>query len=674
MAVASFSGQLIFPSNHVHKAWEDPSFIKWRKRDAHVTLRCHDTVEGSLKYWYQRCKVDVLISDSAVWHDDAISAALENAADWVKNLPFVNSLSGYWKFLLAPNPAAVPENFYDISFDDSCWAALPVPSSWQMHGFDVPIYTNVQYPFLVNPPYVPSENPTGCYRKYFQIPREWKGRRIFLHFEAVDSAFIAWVNGVPIGYSQDSRLPAEFEITDWCYPFDSDIENVLAVQVMRWSDGSYLEDQDHWWLSGIHRDVLLLAKPQMFIADYFFMSRLGENFLYADVQVEVKVDNFCDPSNEGGLPDFTIEAMLYDTTVWYEHEDNVDPRSYTAIYLEPKSLPSGSLGFHGYKLVGKLEKPKLWSAEHPNLYTLIIILRDESGNLVDCESCLVGIREIAQAPKQLLVNGRPVVIRGVNRHEHHPRLGKTNLEACMIKDIVLMKQNNINAVRNSHYPQHTRWYELCDIFGLYMIDEANIETHGFDLSRHFKHPATEPSWAFSMLDRVMGMVERDKNHACIIAWSLGNESGYGPNHSASAGWIRGKDHSRLVHYEGGGSRTPSTDIVCPMYMRVWDIVKIAKDPNELRPLILCEYSHAMGNSSGNLHVYWDAIDSTMGLQGGFIWDWVDQGLLKEGRDGSKHWAYGGDFGDSPNDLNFCLNGLTWPDRTPHPAINGNQNG
>ncbi|GFY94924.1 glycoside hydrolase family 2 protein [Actinidia rufa] len=304
----------------------------------------------------------------------------------------------------------------------------------------------------------------------------------------------------------------------------------------------------------------------------------------------------------------------------------------------------------------------------PNLYTLVVCLKDASGHLIDCESCRVGIRQISKAPKQLLVNGHPVIIRGVNRHEHHPRLGKTNLEACMVKDLVLMKQNNINAVRNSHYPQHPRWYELCDLFGMYMIDEANIETHGFDLSGNVKHPTQEPIWVSAMMDRVVGMVERDKNHACIFAWSLGNEASYGPNHAALAGWIRGKDSSRVVHYEGGGSRTTSTDIVCPMYMRIWDIVKVANDPTETRPLILCEYSHAMGNSNGNIHEYWEAIDSTFGLQGGFIWEWADQGLLKDAENGSKHWAYGGDFGDTPNDLNFCVHGVTFPDRTPHPAL------
>ncbi|KAG0483669.1 hypothetical protein HPP92_011753, partial [Vanilla planifolia] len=574
----------------------------------------------SLKYWCERSKVDFLKSYSAVWNDDAVSHALESADFWVK-----------------------------------------VPSNWQMQGFDRPIYTNILYPFPLNPPKIAMENPTGCYRMNFSIPKEWEGRRILLHFEAVDSAFL---------YGQDSRLPAEFEITDCCHPCDSEKENTLAIQVMRWCDGSYLEDQDHWWLSGIHRDVLLIAKPKVFIVDYFFRSSLDENFCTADIQLEVQLEGLQKHPEETNLSDFTIEAQLFDNAAYSSCDVNgiIYLNSYKVIHMMLKSPVVDFNGFQGYILTGKLYEPKLWSSEQPNLYTLVVALKDPSGNLLDCESCQVGIRQISRAPKQMLINGLPVTIRGVNRHEHHPRTGKTNLEACMIKDLVLMKQYNINAVRNSHYPQHPRWYELCDIFGVYVIDEANIETHGFNDSSHFKHPTLEPVWAGSMLDRVVGMVERDKNHACIIAWSLGNESSYGPNHSALAGWVRGKDPLRFVHYEGGGSRTSSTDIVCPMYMRVWDMVKIAADPDEPRPLILCEYSHAMGNSNGNLHKYWKAIESTFGLQGGFIWDWVDQGLLKEGKDGTKHWAYGGDFGDIPNDLNFCLNGLTWPDRTPHPAL------
>lgn len=667
MSGFSMSLHPIVLSGNGYKVYEDPTFFKWRKRDAHVPLHCHDTIEGSLKYWCDRNKVNFVVSNSAVWNDDAVAAALDSAAFWVKDLPFVKSLSGYWNFFLAPNPTGVPPNFYDASFDDSAWKTLPVPSNWEMHGFGQPIYTNVVYPFPLDPPKVPAENPTGCYRTYFYIPPEWKGRRILLHFEAVDSAFHAWINGIPVGYSQDSRLPAEFEITDFCHPCDSEKKNILAVQVYRWSDGSYLEDQDHWWLSGIHRDVILLAKPQVFIADYFFNSSLGENFSYADIKVEVNIEEST-ITTDCVHSKYSIEATVYDTGKCFESDGNADILSSDATKLE-MSPTTDIYGFQGYVLRGRLEMPMLWSAEKPYLYTLVVALKDASGELVDCESCQVGIRQISKGTKQLLVNGCPVIIRGVNRHEHHPRLGKTNLESCMVKDLVLMKKNNVNAVRNCHYPQHPRWYELCDLFGFYMIDEANIETHGFVLSEKIKHPTLEPSWACSMLDRVIGMVERDKNHTCIISWSLGNEAHYGPNHSASAGWVRGKDPSRLIHYEGGGYRTPSTDIVCPMYMRVWDMIKIAEDPTETRPLILCEYSHAMGNSSGNIHEYWEAIDNTFGLQGGFIWDWVDQGLLKEGRDGVKHWAYGGDFGDTPNDLNFCLNGLIFPDRTPHPALN-----
>ncbi|KFK34684.1 hypothetical protein AALP_AA5G178000 [Arabis alpina] len=666
--MASLATQMILPSENGYRAWEDQTLFKWRKRDPHVTLRCHDSVEGSLRYWYQRNNVDLTVSKAAVWNDDAVQGALDSAAFWMEGLPFVKSLSGYWKFFLAPSPANVPEKFFDAAFPDSDWKALPVPSNWQCHGFDRPIYTNIVYPFANDPPRVPEDNPTGCYRTYFQIPKEWKDRRILLHFEAVDSAFFAWINGNPVGYSQDSRLPAEFEITDYCYPWDSGKQNVLAVQVFRWSDGSYLEDQDHWWLSGLHRDVLLLAKPKVFIADYFFKSQLADDFSYADIQVEVKIDNMLESSKDLLLSNFSVEAAVFDTKSWYNSKGFSYELSPRVANLKLNPSPSPILGFHGYLLEGKLDSPNLWSAEQPNVYILVLTLKDTSGKVIDSESSIVGIRQVSKAFKQLLVNGHPVTIKGVNRHEHHPRVGKTNIESCMVKDLIMMKEYNINAVRNSHYPQHPRWYELCDLFGMYMIDEANIETHGFDLSGHLKHPAKEPSWAAAMLDRVVGMVERDKNHACIISWSLGNEAGYGPNHSAMAGWIREKDPSRLVHYEGGGSRTTSTDMVCPMYMRVWDIVKIALDQNESRPVILCEYSHAMGNSNGNIDEYWEAIDNTFGLQGGFIWDWVDQGLLKMGSDGIKHWAYGGDFGDQPNDLNFCLNGLMWPDRTPHPAL------
>jgi len=328
-----------------------------------VPLRSQDTLEGALKYWHERRNVNYLNADTAVWNDDAVRSALESAALWSKGLPYTKSLSGYWKFLLAPSAESVPEKFYDTHFDDSNWEALPVPSNWQMHGFDRPIYTNITYPFPINPPFVPTDNPTGCYRTVFHIPKEWKGRRILLHFEAVDSAFFAWVNGVPIGYSQDSRLPAEFEVTDCCHPCDSDKENVLAVQVMRWSDGSYLEDQDHWWLSGIHRDVLLLSKPQIFITDYFFKATMDENFSLADIEVEVEIDSH--KQDREHVSTLSIEAALYDNCGLSDSLD-ADLSSANVVNLKPKPKATRRhcLGFHGYVLGGKIENPKLWSSEH----------------------------------------------------------------------------------------------------------------------------------------------------------------------------------------------------------------------------------------------------------------------------------------------------------------------
>ncbi|KAL2609958.1 hypothetical protein R1flu_028531 [Riccia fluitans] len=653
--------------------WEDPNVVKWNTRRAHVPLHCHDNVQGALKFWRKRSEASLKMADEAVWGDAAVSEALESAAYWVKGLANVISLSGYWKFHLAPKPDEVPPGFQSEGFLDESWASLPVPSNWQTHDFDKPIYTNIVYPFPIDPPKVPEQNPTGCYRRQFKLPSEWKGRRTFLSFEGVDSAFYVWINGVLVGYSQDSRLPAEFDITDHCHGADSGKENVLAVQVMRWSDGSYLEDQDHWWLSGIHRDVILLSKPEVMIADYSIETEVIQEENMASIKVEVVVEAPRELVATGRLSSHSAEIILFES--WPEPgsvqvaEENLPPE---VVRAELQGIKDSSVGCHSRGTLRlEISKPNLWSAEKPYLYTLVLLIKTPEGEVLDCEACRIGIRQITEGYKEVLVNGKPVIFRGVNRHEHHPRVGKTNMEACMIKDIVLMKQHNINAVRNSHYPQHPRWYELCDLFGLYVVDEANIETHGFDPEpwpQPKRQLTWDPAWASAMLTRVINMVERDKNHASIIYWSLGNEAGYGPNHDAMAGWVRSRDPTRPVHYEGGGSRTKATDVVCPMYMRVWDIVKIAQDPEESRPLILCEYSHAMGNSNGNIHEYWEAINRIHGLQGGYIWDWVDQGLLKVAADGNKYWAYGGDFGDVPNDLNFCLNGLTWPDRTVHPAL------
>ncbi|CAI5956345.1 unnamed protein product, partial [Closterium sp. NIES-65] len=881
---------------------------------------------------------------------------------------------------------------------------------------DPPIYTNIQYPFPIQPPFVPTDNPTACYRRRFSLPASWSGQHITLCFEGVDSAIHVWLNGHYVGYSQDSRLPAEFNVTPYCITRgkekgeegtsegnnregktreaeekvrvrgvveragdgeegdgdgdregegEAEGENVLAVMVVRWSDGSYLEDQDHWWLSGMHRDVTLLCRPQVHIADLEVKTEVSDDMQSATVKLEVLLEGWprCDIQSlndsydlealrlpeaavfqavglgagdkrgEGGngggegvgvgggggegsggwkddkvvvigntmrvrmeakvdkdklvlwSPDlphlFTLVVTLADASGRPQQVEAarvgqhlyalvvtlvdasgrpqqveaarvgqhlyalvvtlvdasgrpqqveaarvgqhlyalvvtlvdasgrpqqveaarvgqhlyalvvtlVDasgrPQQVEAARVEqhlyalvvtlvdasgrPQQVEAARVGQHLYALVVTLvdasgrpqqveaartpwslnsqtshkqpppppaPQPHLYTLvvtladasgrpQQPHLYTLVVTLADASGRPQQVEAARVGVRRVEVRGRELLVNGKAVEVKGVNRHEHHPQTGKVNIEECMVKvsqrwsragnaggestlvnagqgvngravevkgvnrhehhpqtgkvnieecmvkvsqrwstlvkDVVEMKRHNVNAVRCSHYPNHSRWYELTDLFGLLVVDEANIETHGFDpdnhLNRKGRQPAEDPEWAAAMGARVMRMCERDKNHASVVVWSLGNEAGYGATHDAMAAWLRHRDPSRPIHYEGGGSRTTATDIVCPMYMRVPDIKAIAQDPTETRPLILCEYAHAMGNSSGNLDAYWDAIESTHGLQGGFIWDWVDQVCTL---------SY--DFGDTPNDLNFCINGLMWPDRTPHPAM------
>eukprot|EP00271_Cylindrocystis_brebissonii_P020364 TRINITY_DN6707_c0_g1_i1.p1 TRINITY_DN6707_c0_g1~~TRINITY_DN6707_c0_g1_i1.p1 ORF type:complete len:1206 (+),score=268.46 TRINITY_DN6707_c0_g1_i1:265-3882(+) len=657
-----------------HRDWEDQSVFGWHKRRPHVPLTSHKSAEEALRYLRkQSAKADKAVAEEAPWGEEAVEAALESAKWWVEDLPHVMSLSGWWKFQLAKKPEEVTAGFQDAGFDDGSWDLLPVPSNWQMHGYDYPHYTNVTYPFDVNPPFVPSENPTGCYRREFILPAEWEGRRIFLEIEAADSAYYVWVNGKLVGYSQDCRLPSEFDVTGECHPPGSATPNVLAVQCMRWSDGSYLEDQDQWWLSGIHRDVVLRAKPQVAISDFQVRTHLADDFSSAQVEVAVTVEAPREVVSSGQLAGWKVEGCLYHSWAWPDHNDEASWRPEPVAKLEAQGLVDwGITRLARSILTVDIAKPSLWSAETPYLYTLVLSLTNPEGVAVECEATRVGVRKVEQLKRQLLVNGAPVTIHGVNRHEHHPRLGKTMIEACFLKDICLMKQHNVNAVRNCHYPNHWRWYDLCDLLGLYMIDEANLETHGFeggpDVGKAERHPTHDTLYTAAFVDRMERMVERTKNHPCIVVWSLGNEAGYGPNHDAMAGWVRGRDPTRITHYEGGGSRTRATDLVCPMYMRIPGMLEIAQDKGETRPLILCEYSHAMGNSNGSLDEYWETIDKTPGLQGGFIWDWVDQGLLKLGVDGKKHWAYGGDFGDQPNDLNFCLNGLIWPDRTTHPGL------
>ena len=568
------------------------------------------------------------------------------------------SLNGHWDFRLFEAPANVPESLLSktLSDDESAnWQPIAVPSNWQLQGHDKPIYCNVKYPFAVNPPVVPSENPTGCYRTTFNVTKDELKQRNHIVFEGVNSAFHLWCNGEYVGYSQDSRLPAEFDLSGYLV----EGENRLAVMVIRWSDGSYLEDQDMWWLSGIFRDVNLVTKPQHHIQDVFVTPSLDA--CYRDATVTVRTAINAPSTYKVGIQLFDGDNAVTEQVITGTNNKRIDEKGgWDDVVFQTLHV----------------NEPKHWTAETPNLYRIVVSLIDENGNAVDVEAYNVGFRNIEMKSGQLLVNGKAVLIRGVNRHEHHQTKGHAINENDMLEDIKLLKQNNFNAVRTAHYPNHPRWYELCDEYGLYVVDEANIETHGmFPMGRLSR----DPLWAGAYMARFTQMVERDKNHPSIIIWSLGNESGHGPTHDAMYGWAKSFDPSRPVQYEGGGADTSATDIIAPMYARVdtdikddavpkWAIKKWLSMPGENRPVILCEYAHAMGNSLGSFDEYWKAFKAYPRLQGGFIWDWVDQGLVKHTNSGEAYWAYGGDFGDTENDRQFCINGLLFPDRTPHPHL------
>jgi beta-galactosidase len=580
-------------------------------------------------------------------------AALDEVVlDWEKS-PFMRRLDGEWRFAYLPNPAATPVDFAQAAYDDGEWDRIPVPSNWQMlgdefaHGkpkYDIPIYTNIRYPFPIdNLPAVPvDDNPTGCYRRTFALPEEWAGRQIFLHFEGVDSACYVWVNGQMVGYSEESRLPAEFNITNFVQPG----ENLLAVQVLRWSDGSYLEDQDMWRMSGIYRSVWLWSAPAVHLRDFWVHPELDDAYSGATVHVRGHVRAY-----SAQAVNYRLGVQLYD-------------EAGEAVFDEPLWQDVDLAQGHEttVALSHWLANPRHWSEETPYLYQAILTLTDGDGQLVEVIGCRVGFRKVELKQGQIHLNGKRILLKGVNRHEHDPVHGHVVTLEAMIQDIELMKRHNINAVRTAHYPNDRRWYELCDHYGLLLYDEADLETHGvWDLL------TKDPLWESAFVDRAVRMVERDKNHSSIIVWSLGNESGYGRNHDAMANWIRSHDPTRLIHYHPAED-APIVDILGPMYPSVAHIIEMAKEPKETRPIVMCEYAHSMGNSTGNLQEYWDAIAAYPRLQGGFIWDWMDQGILQETAEGEVFYAYGGDFGDSPNDGNFCGNGLIGSDRSPHPAL------
>jgi len=583
----------------------------------------------------------------------------------IRSSPRYASLNGRWRFHYSPNPGAAPEIAnpeLDDRDTDAGWGEITVPGNWELQGHGTAIYTNVRYPFEpVDPPRVPlDDNPVGSYRTHFSVPAGWDGMRITLHFGGVSSAFYCWLNGEFVGFSQDSRLPAEFDITQLVQPG----ENTLAVRVYRWSDGSYLEDQDHWRLSGIHRDVFITAEPQLRVRDFAVRTRFDDSYEDSRLQIRVEIDPGA-VSPEG----WSVRARLYDAA---------------GVLVDgfPAEVPVARTLRRPWNIRGRppfadievdVAKPAQWTAETPHLYTLTLALEDSRGRVAEARSAKVGFREVEIRDGELLVNGRSILLYGVNRHDHHHRFGKTVPESTMRRDAELIKRFNFNAVRTSHYPNDPRWLDLCDEYGLYVIDEANLETHaiGGRLSE-------DPEWTTAYVERAKRMVQRDKNHPSILFWSLGNESGSGPNHAAMAAWVKEYDPSRYVHYEGGQDNddgrglnripdVPFVDVVSRMYQDVDTMVGWATDPRETRPVMWCEYAHAMGNSLGHFDKYWDAIRKHRRLIGAFIWDWTDQGLLREGSDGRASWLYGGDFGDRINSGNFCINGVIAPDQTPKPA-------
>ncbi|WP_163101086.1 beta-galactosidase subunit alpha [Peribacillus alkalitolerans] len=555
-------------------------------------------------------------------------------------------LNGSWDFFYAEHSRLVPKDFFEAAYDSSEWDHIQVPGVWQLQGYGKPHYTDLYYPFPVNPPYVPEKNPTGCYRREFYLPNEWDGRNIHLCFEGVDSAFHLWINGHEVGFSKGSRLTSEFDIT----PYVNQGKNVISVQVYQWSDGSYLEDQDMWWLSGIFRDVYLVSLPKIHVYDFHVTTVLDEQYEDGLMNISATIKNTADNSQS-----VTLEYKLLD--VFECISEGMVSKG------ERISANDEKIGTHQ----AHVPAPRKWSAEDPNLYTLLLYLKDEEGHVLEVIPYKIGFRSIEIKEGNLKVNGKTIMFKGVNRHDHDPDTGRTVSLEKMRQDIIMMKQYNINAVRTAHYPNDPRFYDLCDEYGLYVIDETDLETHGFELLGDANRLSNDPEWEAAYVERLERMVERDKNHPSIIMWSLGNESGFGCNFEAMYKRCKELDATRIVHYEGD-RETKATDIFSTMYSSVEKIIGFANAENWEKPHILCEFAHAMGNGPGGLKEYWDAFYQFKRLQGGFVWEWIDHGLRQFTEDGEEYFAYGGDFGDVPNNSNFCMDGLIRPDRTPSPGL------
>lgn len=596
--------------------------------------------------------------------------------------PWFISLDGTWDFALRPRPEAVtcadvggqPGEGSEAGEAGDGWRPFEVPGCWTMHPHvdDWPHYTNVRMPFVAEPPDVPDDNPTGVHRRTFELPDGWDGRRTVLHVGGAESCLYVFCNGEVVGMGKDSRLPQEFDLTAHVQPG----ENTLVLVVVRWSDGSWLEDQDHWSMAGLHREVFLCSTAAAHLADVAVRAELDEDLATGLLSVDVRVGGVLEPG-------WRIEATLHDRSGAAMRRQ---PLSADVPVFDRTSAGAESASAYLYRGFARLEDTfddvTPWSSENPALHTLVLSLVDPGGAVVEVTSVRTGFRRVEIVDRELLLNGYPVLLHGVNRHDHDPDTGKAVSPEAMRHDVVLMKQHNVNAVRTAHYPNDPRFLDACDELGLWVMDEANVESHA-----RLASLSNDPRWAAAIADRIHRMVLRDRNHPSIFSFSLGNESGDAAVFDGAAAWVRRTDPTRVVHYEGAvvGSFAapdhvieagPATDLVSPMYPSVEAIADWADrtaGTDEQRPLVMCEFSHAMGNSNGSLADYWSVIETMDGLQGGFIWDWADQGLRASAPDdaprpGEEVWAYGGHFGDEPNDATFCCNGLTWPDRTPKPAL------
>ena len=571
------------------------------------------------------------------------------AGEYSKSLMY-QSLNGTWKFNYSDDVSKRPINFFKPDYDASGWDNIDVPSNWEVEGYGTPIYVNTNYPFDKNPepPFIKIDNPVGSYLFDFKIPDTWDGKTIYINFGAIKSAAYLWINGRKVGYTQGSKTPSEWDITD----FVKKGTNTLALEVYRWSDGSYLECQDFWRISGIERDVYLYAKNKVSISDFTVQSLLANDYKDGLLDISVIIKNKNDKLKKGS---YTIDVKLL--------SENGEQIYFTSNAIKFKNrLANIESRFNTI-----IPDIKPWSAEFPIIYRLVITLKNNKGIIMDMVSSTTGFRNSEILDGRFCINGKPVLVKGVNRHEHDENTGHVVSKESMLEDIKLMKENNINTVRTCHYPDDPYWYELCNKYGLYVIDEANIESHGMGYGS--KSLGKDSTWLDAHLDRTIRMYERDKNHPCIVTWSLGNEAGNGINFEHTYQWLKNNDSTRPVQYERAGLEF-NTDIYCPMYASVDYLEKYATDSVDNRPLIMCEYAHAMGNSVGGLRDYWDVIEKYDILQGGCIWDWVDQGLAEYDDDGIKYWTYGGDYGPDtiPSSGDFCLNGLVRADRVPNPHL------